>query len=226
MPACFSPAMPRGRLPGLICRSTADGRCCEGALMAFDLILRNARIAGRGEPRDIGITGGRIAALKPKLAGEANDEQQLDGRLVFPGFVETHIHLDKSCIRERCRSEEGTLGEAIREVAAAKRCFTEDDIHSRARRTLEKAILHGTMRMRTHVEVDPRVGLKGFNAIRRLKEKYAWAIDIEICVFPQEGLFNDPGTEELLIAACEAGADLIGGCSYTDSDPHGHIARV
>jgi len=194
--------------------------------MALDLILRQARIAGRGEPLDIGIAGGRIAALKPTLACEAKDEQQLDGRFVFPGFVETHIHLDKSCILDRCRSEDSSLGEAIREVAAAKRSFTEEDIYSRARRTLEKSILHGTTRMRTHVEVDPRVGLKGFNAIHRLKDKYAWAIDIEICVFPQEGLLNDPGTEELLIAACESGADLIGGCSYTDSDPHAHIARI
>ena len=45
-------------------------------------------------------------------------------------------------------------------------------------------------------------------------------------MFPQEGLLNDPGTEELLVAACEAGADLIGGCPYTDSDPHGQIARI
>ncbi len=60
----------------------------------------------------------------------------------------------------------------------------------------------------------------------RSEHDYAWAIDIELCVFPQEGLLNDPGTEELLIAACEQGADLIGGCPYTDSDPHGHIARI
>jgi cytosine/creatinine deaminase len=193
--------------------------------MGFDLILRNARIADRGEAIDIGIAGGRIAALAPNLAGEA-PEQQVDGRLVLAGFVETHIHLDKSCIIDRCRSEQGTLKEAIGEVAAAKRAFTEDDVYSRARRTLEKAVLNGTMHLRTHVEVDPRVGLRGFNAIRRLKRDYAWAIDVEICVFPQEGLLNDPGTEELLIAACEAGADLIGGCPYTDSDPHGHIARI
>src|SRR6185295_17244352 len=109
---------------------------------------------------------------------------------------------------------------------AAKRAFTEDDVYARGRRTLEKAIVHGTTRMRTHVEVDPRIGLKSFNAIRRIKRDYAWAIDLEICVFPQEGLLNDPGTEELLIAACEAGADLIGGCPYTDSDPHGQIARI
>jgi cytosine deaminase len=193
--------------------------------MGLDLILRNARLAGRGETLDIGIAGGRIAALAQNLGGEA-PEQHLDGRLVLGGFVETHIHLDKSCILERCRSEQGTLNEAIAEVAAAKRAFTQDDVYARARRTLEKAILHGTMRMRTHVEVDPRVGLKGFNAIRALKRDYAWAIDIELCVFPQEGLLNDPGTEELLVAACEQGADLIGGCPYTDSDPHGHIARI
>jgi cytosine/creatinine deaminase len=193
--------------------------------MGLDLILRNARLAGRGETLDIGITGGRIAALAQNLGGEA-PEQLLDGRLVLGGFVETHIHLDKSCILDRCRSEQGTLNEAIAEVAAAKRAFTQDDVYARARRTLEKAILHGTMRMRTHVEVDPRVGLKGFNAIRALKQDYAWAIDIELCVFPQEGLLNDPGTEELLVAACENGADLIGGCPYTDSDPHGHIARI
>jgi cytosine deaminase len=80
--------------------------------------------------------------------------------------------------------------------------------------------------MRTHVEVDPRVGLKGFNAVRYLARDYAWALDLQICAFPQEGLTNDPGTEELLIEACERGADLIGGCPYTDTDPMTHIARI
>ena len=63
--------------------------------------------------------------------------------------------------------------------------------------------MQGTTRMRTHVEVDPRVGLRCFDAIRQLKPDYAWAIDLELCVFPQEGLLNDPGTDELLIEACE-----------------------
>jgi cytosine/creatinine deaminase len=194
--------------------------------MALDLILRNARIGG-GEAAtvDIAIAGGRIVDIASGIATDA-PAQDIGGKLVVAGFVETHIHLDKSCILERCQSREGTLAEAIAEVAAAKRAFSEHDIYQRARRTLERAILQGTMRMRTHVEVDSRIGLKGFSAIRRLKLDYAWAIDIEICVFPQEGLLNDPGTEELLVAACEQGADLIGGCPYTDSDPHGQIARI
>jgi cytosine deaminase len=196
----------------------------------FDTVLRNGRIAGLPhETVDIGVRDGRIVAIGPELeAGPADStrDMALDRRLVIPGFVETHIHLDKSCISDRCACRTGTLKEAIETVAAAKLAFTEDDIYARARRTLEKAIVQGTTRMRTHVEVDPRIGLKGFRAIRRLKRDYAWAIDVEICVFPQEGLNNDPGTFELLAEACENGADLIGGCPYTDSDPHRQIARI
>jgi cytosine deaminase len=193
--------------------------------MPLDLILRRARLEHREPLLDIGIADGRIAEIAADIASDAPQEQ-LDGRLVIPGFVETHIHLDKSCILERCRNEKGTLEEAIAAVANAKRAFTEADIYARAQRTLEKAIVQGTTRMRTHVEVDPRVGLKGFNAVRRLARDYAWALDLQLCAFPQEGLTNDPGTEELLIEACEQGADLIGGCPYTDTDPMTHIARI
>ena len=194
--------------------------------MPLDLVLRQGRLTGSDEaPLDIGVADGRIVDIAPHIVAQA-PEQQLDGRLVIPGFVETHIHLDKSCILERCNCERGTLEEAIETVAAAKRSFTEVDIYARAQRTLEKAIIQGTTRMRTHVEVDPRVGLNGFHAVRALKRDYAWALDLQICVFPQEGLTNDPGTEELLVEACEQGADVIGGCPYTDTDPAAQTARI
>ena len=194
--------------------------------MSLDLILRQGRLTG-SDPAlvDIGVSAGRIVDIAARIDADAAEEQ-LDGRLVIAGFVETHIHLDKSCILERCNCERGTLEEAIETVAVAKRAFTEADIHARAQRTLEKAIIQGTTRMRTHVEADPRVGLNGFHAVRALKRDYAWALDLEICVFPQEGLTNDPGTEELLVEACEQGADVIGGCPYTDTDPAAQTARI
>ena len=120
---------------------------------------------------------------------------------MVPGFVETHIHLDKSCMLGRCQCEKGTLDEAIAAVAAAKRGFTEEDVYERASRTLEKAIKQGTTRMRTHVEVDPRIGLTSFHAFLQLKKDYALAIDLQLCVFPQEGLLDDPGCEDVMIAA-------------------------
>ena len=147
--------------------------------MALDLILRNGRVGHRPELIDIGVADGRIVEIAAGISGDSRIED-VGGKLVIPGFVETHIHLDKSCILDRCQSRRGTLAEAIAEVAAAKLAFEEDDIYRRAQSTLEKSILHGTTRMRTHVEVDPRVGLKGFDAIHRLKRDYAWAIDLEI----------------------------------------------
>ena len=202
----------------------------ELTTMTFNLILREGRIAGRAhELVDIGVRDGRIAQIGQSLGQEVQHGTNivaLGGRLLSPGFVETHIHLDKSCISDRCVCRTGTLQEAIESVAAAKRGFTEEDIYARAQRTLEKAIVQGTTQMRCHVEADPRIGLMGFRAITALKRDYAWAIDIQICVFPQEGLINDPGTDELLVEACKGGADLIGGCPYTDSDPNAQIARI
>ncbi|WP_297683937.1 amidohydrolase family protein [Ferrovibrio sp.] len=191
----------------------------------FDLVLRQARLADDAAPTDIGIRQGRIASLGslPDAAGPVLDA---GGRAVLPGFVDTHVHLDKACLLGRCCHDHGSLSDAIRAVSALKRDFTVEDVYARGARVLEKAIVKGTTRMRTHVEVDPRAGLRSFEAIRALKRDYAWAVELQICVFPQEGLTNDPGTEELLVAALKAGADLLGGCPYTDSDPQTQIARL
>jgi cytosine/adenosine deaminase-related metal-dependent hydrolase len=192
----------------------------------MDLILRNARIATAADRlTDIGIVGGKIVALEPHLAAEA-EELDVAGRLVSPGFVETHLHLDKACILERCRAERGDLDEAIREVARVKAGFTAEDVYARAKRTVERCILNGTTHIRTHLEVDPGIGLRGLEGVLPLVGEYAWAVDIEICVFPQEGLLNNPGTEDLMVAALKQGGALIGACPYTDSDPHGQIDRI
>ena len=191
----------------------------------MDLILKNARLRDRAEAVDIGIADGRIAALAPGLAGDAR-AIELGGRLVVPGLIETHIHLDKTCILDRCTIREGTVQEAIAQVAQAKRGFTSDDVYARGRRTLERCILNGTTHMRTHVEVDPGIGMLGFEAVQQLARDYAWAIDVEICVFPQEGLLNLPGTDALLIEGLKRGARVIGAVPYADTDPRGHIDRI
>jgi cytosine/creatinine deaminase len=193
----------------------------------MNLIIRNACTLRGGELHvvDIGIVGATIAAIAPDLVADA---QELDAAdcLVIPGLIETHIHLDKTCILERCRIEEGTVAEAVRETAAAKRDFTLEDVYARGKRTLERCIAHGTTHMRTHVELDPGIGMIGFDAVNQLARDYAWAIDVELCVFPQEGLTNYPGTEELLIEGMRRGARAIGAAPYFDSDPRRQIDRI
>jgi len=99
-------------------------------------------------------------------------------------------------------------------------------VYDRGKRTLERCIGHGTMRMRTHVELDPGIGLIGLEAVEQLARDYAWAIDVEICVFPQEGMTNYPGTEELLIEGLRRGARTIGAVPYFDTDPRQQIDRI
>ncbi|MDH6258612.1 amidohydrolase family protein [Bradyrhizobium sp. BR13661] len=195
------------------------------ALPAFDLIFRNALLRSSAAPVDIGVRSGRITAIEPHLGCEAV-EVDVGGRLALPGFVDTHIHLDKACLLERCGHIHGTLGDAIRAVSAMKRDFSTDDVYARGAKVLERAIVHGTTHMRTHVEIDPRIGLRSFEAVKALKRDYAWAINLALCVFPQEGLTNDPGAEDLLIQALRDGANAIGGCPYTDTDPNAHLARI
>jgi cytosine deaminase len=192
----------------------------------MDLILRRARPSNRSNGLfDVGIAGGRIVAIEPSLAADGR-EIDIGGRLVSPGLIETHIHLDKSCILDRCKAETGDLDEAIREVAAAKLNFTPEDVHARARRTLEKCILNGTTHIRTHLEVDPGIGLRGLEGVLPLIEEYRWALDLEICIFPQEGLLNNPGTDELMVAALRRGGKVVGAAPYTDTNPHGQIDRI
>ncbi len=135
---------------------------------AFDLIVRNALSRSSAVPVDIGVKSGRIAAIEPKLACEGV-EVDLGGRLALPGFVDTHIHLDKACLLGRCGHNHASVSEAIRAVAGMKKDFTVEDVYARGARVLERAIVHGTTRMRTHVEIDPRIALRGYEAIKALK---------------------------------------------------------
>jgi len=193
--------------------------------LAIDFVLRRARLPFSSEILDIAFEGGRIAALEPNFRCDAPDEDA-GGRLVCRGLIETHIHLDKAGIIGRCTVCQGTLAEAVTETARAKQSFTEEDVYARAADVVERAIVNGTSRIRTFVEIDPRAGFRSFSAIRTLKRDYAHLIDIEICAFAQEGLTNEPETERMLEIALSQGADLVGGCPYTDPKPSEHISRI
>jgi cytosine deaminase len=190
-----------------------------------DLLLRGAALPGRDAPANIAIAGDRIVAVDP-LAREARETIDLDGRLVTPGLVEAHIHLDKALLHDRVATTAGTLAEAIRVTGEAKRAFTVEDIRGRARRVLDLAVRAGTTAMRSHVEVDPVIGLTGMEAMLPLREEYAPALDLQLCAFAQEGILKVPGTEGLLRRALTLGADLVGGCPYNDTDGAEHIRIV
>jgi cytosine/creatinine deaminase len=194
----------------------------------MDLVIKNVRPVTMPEaPVDIAVAGGKIAAIGAALTGDNGAEiYEAGGRLACAGLVETHIHLDKSRIIDRCPLPEGRRVNPVTIVAPLKPAMSVEDIYSRAEATLRECLVNGATRMRTQVEIDPAIGLRGFEAISALAEAYKWAIDIELCVFPQDGLTNYPGTEELLVEALKAGAPVLGAAPRYDSDPAAQLDRI
>src|ERR1700687_3837090 len=129
----------------------------------MDLLIRNARLPDRAahEPVDIGVSKGRIVAIEPGLAADARI-YDAEGRLACAGLIETHIHLDKSRIIDRCAPQERSQLSPVKGVTPLKPSMSVEDVRRRAELTLEACIKPGNTRMRTQVEVDPHLAMRGF----------------------------------------------------------------
>src|ERR1700761_5383333 len=193
----------------------------------MDLIIRNALVERNSQTEcvDIGIEGGAIVASEKNLAGrgETYDEAH---RLVCGGLVETHIHLDKAYLIEQCPALPGRDINPVPYTSSIKPKLSTEEVYGRAERALKQCLMRGTTHIRTHVEVDPIIGMRGFDAIEQLATAYRWAADIQLCVFPQDGLTNLPGTEELIVQGLRRGAQVIGAAPRYDTNARAQIVRI
>src|ERR1700721_146410 len=188
----------------------------------MDLIFRNPLNFPNAETDrvDIGVQGGIVVAIENNLAAEG-ETYDADHRLICGGLVETHIHLDKAYLIEQCPALTGRDISPVPYTSFIKPKLSTEEVYGRAERALKQCLMRGTTHIRTHVEVDPVIGMRGFDAIERLTAAYRWAADIQICVFPQDGLTNLPGTEELIIQGLRRGANVIGAAPRSATDQGG-----
>lgn len=193
----------------------------------MDLLLKQVRIDEKGDLKDIAIKDGHIVAIENHIDTEATRVIDADGKVLIPGLIESHIHLDKALIADRKQNKSGTLKEAIEVTASLKPTFTEEDIYDRATKALRTMILpNGVTHMRTHAEFDPSQGFTGFDVIMRIKEEFKDVIDIQVVAFPQEGIHKAPGTDAMMVEAMKRGADLVGAVPYNDLSAEDHIDFV
>lgn len=197
--------------------------------------IQNVRLADQDGYWSICIEAGMITAIVPSVAAAGTMDPSaiaaprtlnVEGKLVLPGLVDSHLHLDKALLLVHYPAQMGTFQEALRETGRLKKEFTIDDIQARARRLIEGEIAFGTTLMRSHVEVDPGLRLTAMEALLPLKQDYAWGITLQLAVFAQEGITNQPGTVELLRRAMAMGGDVIGSAPYVDPQPEDNIRIV
>ena len=149
------------------------------------------------------------------------------GASAWRGFLEPHIHLDKAQINDEVRpNASGTLDEAIEIIWARKRAYTVDEIAARAERTIRSAVAHGVTRFRSHVDVDSIGGLRPLEGVLEARKRTRDIADVQIVAFPQEGIFKDKGTDDLMWKAMEAGADLVGGMPFNEDSPEDSARHI
>ena len=79
-------------------------------------------------------------------------------------------------------------------------------------------MIAGTTAMRSHVDVDTIGGLRGCEGVAAARDDHADLCEVQLVAFPQEGIWRDPGTEELMDEAMRAGADVVGGMPHWEDD--------
>jgi cytosine deaminase len=190
------------------------------------LILTRGRVlrsgASRPKPLDLGIgTDGRIAALAGSLAPTPGAKViDLGGKLVVPGLIDAHQHLDKSRTRGLVANPTATLEGAstgYRDFAAT---VTAADIMARAERTLEKCLEHGTVAIRSHTNIESQSALRGVEAMVALRERCRERMTLQVVAhLTSDAPRRLDASRQWLAGAIAAGADAIGGVPQYSDQP-------
>ncbi|MEP0873018.1 cytosine deaminase [Trichocoleus desertorum AS-A10] len=188
----------------------------------YDLILRHCRLLRSPnvlESVDVGIQAGKIMAIAPHLEATAQQELDVQGQLVSPPFVESHIHLDSALTAGDPRwNESGTLFEGIEIWRDRKQSLTLEDVKQRAIATLKQQAMQGVLFVRSHADVS-ETNLTALQALLAVREEVQDWITLQVVAFPQDGIYGNPQNQALMEEALKLGVDVVGGI------PHYELTR-
>jgi cytosine/creatinine deaminase len=191
-----------------------------------DLLLRGGRPWGHDGAADVSVRGGRIEQIGPGLDPAGAEVVDVEERLILPGLVDAHTHLDKTLFGGPWVPH--SAGDALEDRIANdrnRRGGLGIPSADRIAALLERMVVNGTTHVRSHTDIDPGVGLRGVEAVREAVRRLDGRVSVEQVAFPQHGLLTNPGTAELLEQALVDGVETIGGIDPAgiDRDPVRHL---
>ena len=174
------------------------------------LLLRGARLDGANEDVDLLIgDSGRIERIARGIAADVRTID-LKGRLVVPGLIDAHQHLDKTRTLRAVKNPQGTLEGAIAEFARYAATMSAADILPRAERTLAACLERGTVAIRSHANVDPEARLRGVEALLELRSRWRDRLRLQVAPFLTGGATRAGApAREWLEEAMRLGGDVV-----------------
>lgn len=108
---------------------------------------------------DLSPAGSTLAVPEANAAQNASTKaaeiHDLSGKLILPGIVESHVHLDTTMTEgDPHPNESGTLFEGIEIWSERKKKLTAADVKERARRAIRQQVRFGVQYIRSHVDIN------------------------------------------------------------------------
>lgn len=206
--------------------------------MAFDIVIRNAKLRNMKGKVDIGISKGAISKIEKKLKEKGATEINAGGKLVTESFVNPHLHLckvytlqmmDELALKSYHGKDMGAAMTAIELAARIKEKYNEKWILENVRKALKLAALNGNTHIRAFADVDSKAKLIGLKSLLKARDEFKGIVDVQVVAFPQDGVVREPGTTDLIKKAMDLGANVVGGIpwiEYTDADAQEHINQM
>ena len=164
------------------------------------MLIKNATIENAQQTSDIRIKDGKFETIASEILPlEGEEIVDLEGKLLLPPFIESHVHLD-TCLTagDPVWNMSGTLFEGIECWSKRKDKLSRQDIRDRVNRAVRMQAANGIQFVRTHVDVtDPK--LTAMEAMIELREELKDFVEIQIVAFPQEGILSYPNGKQLMI---------------------------
>lgn len=140
------------------------------------------------------------------------DSIDAKGYLAVPTFKEMHNHLDKTYMTLGWKSAKYTkmLKERLQNEAEELVALAPTT-KQRASKMIETLLSKGVTHIRTHVNIDPYIGLKNLEGVLEALEEYKGIVTSEVIAFPQHGLLLNRDVPILMKEAMRNGATMVGG---------------
>ena len=159
------------------------------------------------------VVDGVIAEIHgPNSPIEITGKQiDMKGQLAVPPLKEMHNHLDKTymTLDWKAVTPVANLKERLQHEAA-ELSELAGSTEQRATKMIETLLSYGVSHIRTHVNVDPYIGLKNLEGVKAALQAFEGIVTHEIIAFPQHGLLRGE-VPALIREAMRNGATMVGG---------------